>query len=186
MKKQHVEIIALVVLMLALIIAAVMALKPAGTPPPGAKANPSSSTETNAAQGQTDTSWVTPVQVAQAIPTTIGGRDPFKDLMLPAEPGPRPPAERNPPPIPVNKDHFGTLPGPGDMKPVDPPNLIVKGIVFSASQRYVAVVVDAKPYTLYSGENIPGTDWKVAEITPVAITVKNGTLTARFRLSGGS
>lgn len=196
MKKSQIEVIGLVVALVALVVIAAFILKPA-KPVKKATTPDAKTTKVAKAGAPADTSvrWVLPDQVASAIPNVDGGRDPFKDLSLPVgnidKPavGPKPgimPGQQPGPIIPSTVDQ--ALPGPGDVKPAlpEPPAIVVKGIVFSGDKRFVALLADDKPYTLYRGEQIPGTDWSVAEIAPSEITLKNGNQTARFRLSGGS
>ncbi len=197
MKKNQIEIIGLVVALVVLVVIATLVLKPAApTSRTGGGSKPKKVAKATGAKSS-NVPWVLSQQVEAAIPNVDGGRDPFKDLMLPVSdvgrplPPLRPNSLRNPPPgriIPDPIDTGGPLVGPGDVKPVElpePPAIVVKGIVFSGDTRFVALIADEKPYTLYRGERIPGTDWSVTEIAPTEITVKNGIQTARFRLSGG-
>jgi hypothetical protein len=198
MKKQQIEVIALVALLLALIVAATFAFKPQEK---AAKRKTEPSTTEKAEKktipAVTEMAWVDPLRVAQAIPTVTGGRDPFKDLTLPAVPiartatPPPTPVMRNP--IPVALDPYRPLPGPDDpgANSIQPPTIVVHGIVFGSTKdtTYVALTADGKAYTLLKGEAIldaSGGKWTVSAITPTAVTLSNGTLSARFRLSGGS
>ncbi|OPZ88110.1 MAG: hypothetical protein BWY76_00122 [bacterium ADurb.Bin429] len=205
MKKQHVEITALVVLLLVLGVA-VMTLNPKPKTPTAKKpkTDTAQTAATPAAAATIEVAWADPARVKQAIPTVSGGRDPFKDLLLPALPaGATRPApvpvniNPNPPPIPFNIDTRllpgATLPGAGEVEPiaVEPPKIVVHGIIFGSTRdtTYVALSADDKPYTLLKGEKIPdaqGNLWTVTAITPTSVTLSNGTQSARFRLSGGS
>ncbi|HOF86676.1 MAG TPA: hypothetical protein PLZ36_01055 [Armatimonadota bacterium] len=201
MKKQHVEILALVVLLLVLVVAVVMTLNPAPKRAAAKTPNPEDPRTTNmqAATATVEVAWADPERVRQAIPTVSGGRDPFMDLLPPPKgPGPTPvTTNETPPPIPVKIDtrflSSATLPDVGEVAPlaVDPPKILVHGIIFGSTRdtTYVALSADGKPYTLLTGEKLPdaqGNLWTVTAITPTSVTLSKGTQSARFRLSGGS
>jgi hypothetical protein len=54
------------------------------------------------------------------------------------------------------------------------PNFKLSGIIDSQRERFVAISLDGKMYTLTEGETIPNKGWKVKKITTTGVVMTNG------------
>lgn len=66
------------------------------------------------------------------------------------------------------------------------PHFVLAGVITTPSQRFAAILLDGKQYSLLDGESIPGLGWTVKRITPTGVTLTKGVQSVQLRLSGGS
>lgn len=159
------------------------------------KATASTNTRNPDVVERQDVRWVDEKRVLAMVAEVKGGRDPFKNLMLPTVVdetmrGSRGPVTRDGDLIPVQVDDIQDpttiTPWQDDPAKSAVPQVTVNGIVSGRAGRYAVLTVDGTPYTVMAGEKLPGAEWTVTQITSHGVTLTKGKQSVPFRLSGGS
>lgn len=69
--------------------------------------------------------------------------------------------------------------------PPPPPPFVLAGVITTPTERYVAITLNGRYYSLFDGESMPDLGWTVKTITSTGVILVKGKQRVELRLAGG-